>query len=70
MAVLKKHFTPLTKRGSVTVHKGKGSLQAPMPDRNQVASLANGPMNSINDYGKATPMPQPDAMPDMEGGLG
>ncbi len=51
------------------VHKGKGSQMAAMPDRGQIDKLARGP-SSINDYGKATPMPQPPSpMPDMEGGF-
>lgn len=62
--MLKKHMFPLSKKGQVVKHKGKGSQQAPMPDRNQIAGLANGPQNTINDYAKATPMPQP-VSPDL-----
>jgi hypothetical protein len=63
----KKQMTPLGKGGARTVHKGKGSQQAPMPDRGQIGQLARGPMTSINDYAKATPMAQPEAP--TEGGF-
>jgi hypothetical protein len=56
--MLKKHMFPLSKKGTLHAHKGKGSQQVPMPSRHEVQSLARGPMNSINDYSKATPMPQ------------
>lgn len=56
---------PRTKK---IVNKGKGSQQAPMPDRGQIGQLARGPMNTINDYAKATPMAQPVPQP-PEGGF-
>lgn len=62
-----KNMTALTKGGSRKAHKGKGSQQAPMPDRAQIGQLARGPMSSINDYAKATPMAQPS--PEPEGGF-
>lgn len=64
MTVFKKHLTPLSPGGQTTVHKGKGSQMAPMPDRGQIAGLAKGP-GTINDYAKATPapMPSPTAVP-------
>lgn len=62
--MLKKHMVPLSRAGQLVKHKGKGSQQAPMPDRTQINSLARGPMNTINDYAKASPMPQP-VSPDM-----
>lgn len=55
--MFKKHMTPLTKGGETTVHKGKGSQQAPMPDRAQIKGLARG--GDLNSYAKATPMAQP-----------
>lgn len=67
--MLKQHMTPLTKKGQVHKHKGKGSEQAAMPDRGEIGKLARGPMNSINDYAKATPMARP--LPStQEGGFG
>lgn len=57
--MFKKHMTPLTKGGQTTVHKGKGSQQAGMPDRSQMNSLATAPGAALNNYSKATPMPQP-----------
>jgi hypothetical protein len=66
--MFKKHMTPLTKGGARHVHKGKGSQQAPMPDRGQISQLAQPGTNSINDYAKATPMAQP--APDPDGDMG
>lgn len=57
--MFKRHMTPLTKGGDRTVHKGKGSQQAPMPDRNQISQLAQPGGGSMNDYAKATPMALP-----------
>lgn len=68
MPVLKKHLTPLSKNGPIQKHAGKGSASAPMPDRNTLAKLQKPAGQNINDYAKASPMPQP-ATPDM-GGLG
>ncbi len=68
--VFQKNLTPLTKKGTVTKHKGKGSQMADMPNRQVISGLARNPATqSINDYSKATPMPQstPTSAPD---GLG
>lgn len=65
--MLKRHMTPLTKGGTRTVHQGKGSQSAPMPERGQIEQLSRGPMNTMNDYAKATPMAQPS--PGTEGGF-
>lgn len=54
-----KNLTKLSNGGTRTSHKGKGSQQAPMPDRSQITQLSRGPMNTMNDYAKATPMAQP-----------
>ncbi len=65
--MFKKHMTPLTKGGQTTVHKGKGSQMAGMPDRSAIQGLARG-QGGMNDYAKATPMaaPQmPTPMPSM-----
>jgi hypothetical protein len=56
--VFKQDLTPLSKKGSITKHKGKGSQSAPMPNRNQLRSLQKAPTNTINDYAKASPVPQ------------
>lgn len=65
--MFKKHM--IASKGTAKVaHKGKGSAQAPMPDRGQIGQLARGPMNSMNDYAKATPMAQPSPDP-QEGGF-
>lgn len=63
-----KNMTPLTKGGTRTAHKGKGSQTASMPDRSQIAKLAQ-PGATINDYAKATPMAQP-TPPTMGEGFG
>jgi hypothetical protein len=64
--MFQKHMTPLSKGGARTVHKGKGSQQAGMPDRSQINGLATAP--GLNNYAKASPMgmPTPGAPP---GGL-
>lgn len=62
--MFKHQMTPLTKGGQTTVHKGKGSQMAAMPNRGQINALAQGP-GTINDYSKATPMAQPQAGPPM-----
>ncbi len=61
--VFKQQLTPLSKGGAITKHKGKGSQQTAMPDRNEISSLAKPANQSINNYAKASPMgaPQPDA---------
>lgn len=64
-----KNMTPLTKGGSTKAHKGKGSQQAPMPDRGQIKQLARPGMSSLNDYAKATPAAQPQPMGAILGGL-
>ena len=66
--VWKNQLTPLSKGGAIHKHKGKGSEQAPMPNRNTLTALQNPATNSINNYAKAAPMPQP--MPPSTGGLG
>lgn len=56
MAVLKKHLTPLRKRGQINKFAGKGSSEQPLlPSRNVVKQLASDPYASPNDYAKATP---------------
>ena len=62
--MLKKHITPLSKGGQTTVHSGKGSQQAPMPQRGQVKALQNPATNGVNNYAKATPMAQGPTAPD------
>jgi len=57
MAPFKKNLTPLTKKGSVTVHKGKGATQERLPSRSAVNTLT-GPdsgARNFNDYAKETP---------------
>ena len=70
--VFKNQLTALSKGGSVTKHKGKGSQMTGMPDRNQISSLAKPASQSVNDYAKATPMAQPQPDPSTSGtsGLG
>ena len=55
--VFKKDLTPLTKKGSVTVHKGKGATQERLPSRSAVNTLTGGsPVErGFNNYAKETP---------------
>lgn len=70
--VFKQNLTPLSKGGAIHKHKGKGSQQTAMPDRNEISSLAKPANQSINNYAKATPMaaPQPDPSTAGTSGLG
>ena len=56
--MFKKDMTPLSKGGQVHKHHGKGSAAAPLPSRHELSALTKPPSNSINDYAKATPLPQ------------
>lgn len=58
MAPLKKQLTPLRKGGPIHKHAGKGSEQQTMPNRNLLTSLQKPATNGINNYAKASPMPQ------------
>lgn len=60
--MFKKHMVPLSKDGERTVHQGKGSQSAGMPDRGEINKLARGP-GTINDYAKASSAPQPQPLP-------
>lgn len=55
--VFKNQLTPLSNKGPITKHEGKGSQAAAMPDRREIKQLAKG--GSINDYAKATPTVAP-----------
>jgi hypothetical protein len=57
--MMKKHMVPLSKGGQTTAHKGKGSQMASMPNRSAISQLSTAPGAAINNYAKATPMPQP-----------
>ncbi len=58
--VFKKDLTPLSKRGRIDKHTGKGSSEATLPSRGALNSLTRGsPLaRSMNDYAKATPGPE------------
>jgi len=57
MPVFKKHLTPLTKKGQIDKHEGKGA---------RVFKPA--PQQSFNNFAKSTPManPQPPSLPDTD----
>lgn len=53
--MFKKDLTPLSKKGKVVSHKGKGSSEGRMlPSRSALPSFTR-PGATINDYAKATP---------------
>lgn len=54
--MFKKDMTPLSKGGAMHKHKGKGSQMSGMPDRQAIKGLAS-PGSTMNDYAKASPMP-------------
>jgi len=57
--VFQKDLTPLTKKGTVKKHRGKGSSEYRLPSRHAMQALTREPpemaKNSMNDYSKATP---------------
>jgi hypothetical protein len=57
LMAFKKDLTPLTKKGSVTVHKGKGATQERLPSRSAVNTLTSPDTGarSMNNYAKETP---------------
>lgn len=63
--MFKKHMTPLSPKGQTTVHQGKGSQAASMPNRQAITALAQAPGAGLNDFAKATPMAQPAPTPPM-----
>lgn len=71
MAVLKKHLTPLSKRGSINMNAGKGATEQVLPSRSALSTLTSGdPMQrTMQNYAKSTPMANPQAdSPDIFGG--
>lgn len=55
--VFKKDLTPLSKKGAIHKHTGKGASERPMlPSRSALNSVVTG--RSMNDYAKATPGPE------------
>lgn len=68
MAVLKKHLTPLKKRGQIDVHAGKGATEQTLPDRHALSTLTQGDpgQRTMQNYAKATPMGNPDAPPGQD----
>jgi hypothetical protein len=61
--IQKKHLTPLTKRGNITVQKGKGDQSTGMPTRGQLTALSSAPGASMNNYAKVSPVSQPAGAP-------
>lgn len=66
MAIHKKNLTPLSKKGTISVHRGKGSQ---MVDRNSPA-IQNPFQANLNDYSKAVPSAPPMSTPDPQSDLG
>lgn len=67
--VFQKDLTPIGK-GGVKKHAGKGSSQEILPSRHAVSTLTKGDpaRRTINDYAKETPLGNPDADGDFDGG--
>lgn len=66
----KKHLTPLSKKGSIAKHTGKGASEQVLPSRSALSSLTSGDpaARTMNDYAKATPLANPAAAsPDILG---
>ncbi len=64
MPPLIKHLTPLSKRGQVIKHAGKGAR--PFPPQPKPGPLTQA-APSMNNYAKSTPLPTP---PPPMGGMG
>ena len=68
--VFKKNLTPLSKRGQINVHQGKGAIEQTLPSRSAMSTLTQGDpgQRTMNNYAKATPMGSPDMeTPDIQG---
>ena len=61
--VFKKNLTPLSKRGQINVHQGKGAVEQTLPSPAAMSTLTQGDpgQRTMNNYAKATPMPGPSA---------
>lgn len=57
----KKHLTPLSKKGTISINRGKGSQMA---DKNSPV-IQNPFQANINDYSKADPTTPPMSTPDV-----
>lgn len=60
--MMKKHMVPLTPKGQLVKHAGKGSQQTGMPSRSDIKQLS-APGSTINDYAKASDADQPAGNP-------
>lgn len=60
--MFKKDMTPLSKKGQLVKHNGKGA-QAFAPRFANPMRNSNPGSDTINDYAKATPMAQPEISP-------
>jgi hypothetical protein len=70
MGPLKKHLTPLSKRGQIDKHTGKGATQQVLPNRHAMSTLTQGDpgQRTMNNYAKATPLANPEVeSPDIFG---
>lgn len=68
--VFKKNLTPLSKRGQINVHQGKGAVEQTLPSRSAMSTLTQGDpaQRTMQNYAKATPMGSPDMeTPDIQG---
>ena len=68
--VFKKNLTPLSKRGQINVHQGKGAIEQTLPSRSAMSTLTQGDpaQRTMQNYAKATPMGSPDMeTPDIQG---
>lgn len=56
--VLKRDLTPLTKKGSIVKHGGKGASEEVLPSRHSLNTLTSGSplQRSMQNYAKQTPM--------------
>lgn len=69
--VLKKHLTPIGKRGALVNHAGKGASEQVLPNRHALSTLTSGDpgQRTMQNYAKETPMASPqDNTPDILGG--
>lgn len=59
--VFKKDLTPLSKKGQIVKHAGKGAKADVLPNRHAISQLTGGSTldRTMNDYAKATPMAMP-----------
>ncbi len=59
--MLKKHMVPLSKKGQMVKHEGKGAVEQTLPSRSALNTVTRGDpaQRTMQNYAKMTPMANP-----------